>query len=82
LAFLKKYSVDMDASHADDLALLETLRTPQAVQENERARNYREYRYTLELSSYSFELMLIFLHESGFNLLLSMICADFRATLD
>ena len=73
VALLDAHAGDLSAKHAADIRALRTVRSDTAVAENSVAVNLRSYRYTLSLSSYAFELLLIFLHEASFKLILSLL---------
>jgi transcription initiation factor TFIID subunit 5 len=71
--FLAQHRDQISGLHAGDLQGLTAVTSAQAVLENPVAVQLRQYRYTLSLSAYAFELMMIFLHEASFKLILSLL---------
>lgn len=71
--FLAQHRDQISGVHAGDLQALAAVTSVQAVHENAVAVQLRQYRYTLSLSAYAFELMMIFLHEASFKLILSLL---------
>ena len=59
--------------HADEIIQFSAITTPQVLQESELATIWRQNKFTVKLSSYSYELLISFLHEYNHTLLLSLV---------
>ncbi|KAJ1677595.1 Transcription initiation factor TFIID subunit 5, partial [Spiromyces aspiralis] len=71
--FLQKYKDDHLVLHSDDIKQLSTIKSPQHVKENELAKLFRNNKYCLKLSNVGLELLLTFLQEHKFMLLLRIV---------
>jgi len=59
--------------HADEIFRLQSVTTPDHLKENEAARQWRRNKYILRMCSYSFDLLITYLHDQNFMALLSLI---------
>jgi transcription initiation factor TFIID subunit 5 len=59
--------------HAQDIQKLSSLMMPMHLKENELALRFRQNKFNLKMSEYSFKLMMSFLQDNGFLLLLRII---------
>ncbi|KAJ3053007.1 Transcription initiation factor TFIID subunit 5 [Rhizophlyctis rosea] len=59
--------------HAQDLQSLSAIKTDQHLAENETARKYRKEKYLVRMSRYSFEMLLGYLQDNSFGLLLRLL---------
>uniref|UniRef100_A0A6B2KZ13 TFIID subunit TAF5 NTD2 domain-containing protein n=1 Tax=Arcella intermedia TaxID=1963864 RepID=A0A6B2KZ13_9EUKA len=72
-SFLRRHRSEHSEKHKQEIDRLETVLTPEHMKENEMVINFREHKFNLQMCSYSFELLLAFLHDKKFMLLLSII---------
>jgi transcription initiation factor TFIID subunit 5 len=70
---MEKHRKDHEMAHSVDLMRLAAIITPQLMQESEYARNLRIVKYNLRICGYAFELMMTFLQDHKFMILLSII---------
>ncbi len=59
--------------HSHDISRLLGVSEPLHVEENELAQSYRQNRYGIVMSRYPFELLLGYLQDQGFMLLLRLL---------
>lgn len=59
--------------HSQDINRLSTITDPAHLNDNELAINFRQNKYGLIMSKYSFELLLCFLQDNKFMLLLRLM---------
>lgn len=71
--FMQTYKKDHVELHMQDISRLETLASPEHVQENELAQMYRNNKYNLRMSSVPFELFLNYLQDNKYMLLLRIV---------
>ncbi|TPX63538.1 hypothetical protein SpCBS45565_g06517 [Spizellomyces sp. 'palustris'] len=71
--FMELFRVDHSELHGQDIARLSAILEPHHVSENDLAQNFRANRYGLRMSRYSFELLLSFLQDNNFMLLLRIV---------
>ncbi|KAJ2159268.1 Transcription initiation factor TFIID subunit 5 [Coemansia sp. RSA 552] len=71
--FMDLYSRDHKVYHSEDVETLATLTTKAHVQENELARLYRENKYGVRMTRVGFELLLSFLQDHSFTLLMRTV---------
>lgn len=70
---MEKYRVDHTSFQQNEIERLAGVTTPQHINENELVHIFRDHKYNVRLCSYSFELLVSFLHEKKFMLLLSIV---------
>lgn len=73
LKLIDQVSPDHQEFHEDELKRLRGVNTPAHVNENELSIMFRNNKFNVTLSAYSFELLLNFLNDSRFMLLLSIV---------
>jgi len=71
--FLTTHRHEHSDKHRQEIDRLQTVVTPEHMKENDLVHNFRKNKQNLQMCSYSFELLLAFLHERKFMLLLSII---------
>lgn len=71
--FMQTYKKDHVELHMQDISRLETVASPEHVQENELAQMYRNNKYNLRMSSVPFELFLNYLQDNKYMLLLRIV---------
>lgn len=71
--FMQTYKKDHVELHMQDISRLETVTSPEHVQENELAQMYRNNKYNLRMSSVPFELFLNYLQDNKYMLLLRIV---------
>ncbi|KAJ3295779.1 Transcription initiation factor TFIID subunit 5 [Borealophlyctis nickersoniae] len=71
--FMENFKGDHVEQHGPDLQRISAIAEPQHVKENELAQTYRDNKYAVRVSKYSFELLLSFLQDNRFGLLLRII---------
>ncbi|KAF9286139.1 Transcription initiation factor TFIID subunit 5 [Mortierella alpina] len=71
--FMDSYKADHLEMHPQDIARLATITDAQHVKENELAQMYRTNKYHLRLSPVSFELLIAFLEDNKFIVLLRIV---------
>ncbi|KAI9092431.1 WD40-repeat-containing domain protein [Phlyctochytrium arcticum] len=71
--FLEHFRSDHTELHGQDMARLAAITEPQHIAESDLAQNYRNNRYGIRMSRYSFELLISFLQDSKFMLLLRIV---------
>ena len=59
--------------HSKDITRLATITDPAHLKDNELALNFRQNKYGIIMSKYSFELLLCFLQDNKFMLLLRLM---------
>ena len=72
-AFFDVYKGDHLEDHSQDISRLATITDPAHLKDNELAINFRQNKYGLIMSKYSFELLLCFLQDNKFMLLLRLM---------
>lgn len=72
-AFLAAYKSDHTDMHAHDIARLAGLADAAHIQENALAQSYRTNRFGIVMSRYPFELLLGYLQDQGFMLILRIV---------
>ena len=71
--FLARFSPEHAAAHSADLAQLGSVTHKQHVLQNKLSSTFRTNKYNVRLSSYGFELLVRFLQEADFMLLLAIV---------
>ncbi|KAJ1932046.1 Transcription initiation factor TFIID subunit 5, partial [Linderina pennispora] len=71
--FIDKYSGDHMVYHAGDIATLRTLQNPEHVRSNELAKAYRDNKYMVRMTRVGFELLLSFLQDHQYTLLMRSV---------
>jgi transcription initiation factor TFIID subunit 5 len=71
--FLDAHKEEYDHRYAAEIIRLQSITTPEHLKENELACLFRNNKFNVKMCTYSFELMLGYLHEMKFMLLLSLI---------
>ncbi|KAF9582390.1 Transcription initiation factor TFIID subunit 5 [Lunasporangiospora selenospora] len=71
--FMESYRSDHLEMHSPDIARFSTISDPQHVKENDLAQIYKTNKYHLRLSPVSFELLIAFLQDNKFILLLRIV---------
>ncbi|KAG0203419.1 Transcription initiation factor TFIID subunit 5 [Mortierella sp. GBA30] len=71
--FMDTYKADHLEMHSHDIARLATITDAQHVKENDLAQMYRSNKYHLRLSPVSFELLIAFLEDNKFVVLLRIV---------
>ncbi|KAG0270202.1 Transcription initiation factor TFIID subunit 5 [Actinomortierella ambigua] len=71
--FMESYRADHMELHAQDMARLATITDAQQAKENELAQMYRTNKYHVRLSQVSFELLIAFLQDNKFMVLLRIV---------
>eukprot|EP01114_Cavostelium_apophysatum_P013869 TRINITY_DN3455_c0_g1_i1.p1 TRINITY_DN3455_c0_g1~~TRINITY_DN3455_c0_g1_i1.p1 ORF type:complete len:604 (+),score=153.54 TRINITY_DN3455_c0_g1_i1:153-1964(+) len=75
-SFLDYYKKDLEEQHSEDIVRLAAVTLPEQMQENDFVKQLRtnpNNRFVARLSRFSFELLLSFLHEKKYMLLLSLL---------
>jgi transcription initiation factor TFIID subunit 5 len=70
---LNAHREEHDHYYATEITRLQSITAPEHLKENELALLFRNNKFNVKMCSYSFELMLAYLHEMKFMLLLSLI---------
>ncbi len=71
--FMDKFEGDHAGGHGADLAQLASVTHKQHVLQNKLSSTFRTNKYNMRLSSYAFELLVRFLQEAKFMLLLAIV---------
>ncbi|PIA14010.1 WD40 repeat-like protein [Coemansia reversa NRRL 1564] len=71
--FMELYSGDHTEHHGQDIGVLKTLTTKAHVEENELAKVYRENKYGVRMTRVGLELLLSFLQDHEFTLLMRAV---------
>ncbi|KAJ1756588.1 Transcription initiation factor TFIID subunit 5 [Coemansia sp. RSA 1591] len=71
--FMEQYSRDHVVHHGKDIETLTTLKTKAHVEENALAKLYRENKYGIRMTRVGFELLLSFLQDHHFTLLMRTV---------
>eukprot|EP00854_Cymbomonas_tetramitiformis_P019465 gene19465-23274_t len=71
--FLDSFLPDHQRLHSAEMKKLQGLGAPGHIDTNDQAKIFRRNKFNVKLCHYSFDLLLRFLHNSGFMLLLSII---------
>ncbi|KAJ1993654.1 Transcription initiation factor TFIID subunit 5 [Coemansia umbellata] len=71
--FMELYSCDHRVFHSKDISALETLKAKSHIQENELAKLYRENKYGVRMTRVGFELLLSFLQDHHYTLLMRTV---------
>uniref|UniRef100_A0A0D6R1S2 TFIID subunit TAF5 NTD2 domain-containing protein n=1 Tax=Araucaria cunninghamii TaxID=56994 RepID=A0A0D6R1S2_ARACU len=72
-AFFQSFRENHEASHLRDLQKLESVLTPQHLEEMEFAHSLRQNKVNIKLCQYSYELLLQYLHKAECTLMLGII---------
>jgi transcription initiation factor TFIID subunit 5 len=72
-SFMENFRSDHLEMHSQDIARLTTITDPQHVAENELAQMYKTNKYHLRLTPVSFELLIAFLEDNKFMVLLRIV---------
>ncbi|KAI9143777.1 WD40-repeat-containing domain protein [Paraphysoderma sedebokerense] len=71
--FFDHYKTDHVELHLHDLQIFSAIQEPMHLQENELAQNFRNNKYVVRMSKYSFQLLISFLEDNNFQLLLKVV---------
>ncbi|KAJ2610547.1 Transcription initiation factor TFIID subunit 5 [Coemansia sp. RSA 1804] len=71
--FMELYSKDHDVFHSKDIGVLAALKTKEHVEENELAKLYRKNKYCIRMTRVGFELLLSFLQDHHYTLLMRTV---------
>lgn len=71
--FLNKYKQDHTEQHSSELTRLASIVDPRHIFDSEVARNFRGNKYGVKMCKYSFELLMCFLQDNKFMLLLRLM---------
>ncbi|RKO89105.1 hypothetical protein BDK51DRAFT_9529, partial [Blyttiomyces helicus] len=71
--FFDLFNSDHAEMHGSDIQRLSTLSDPQHVKENDLAQRFRNNKFCIRMSKYGFELLLSYLSDNRFMLLLRLI---------
>ncbi|KAJ1907313.1 Transcription initiation factor TFIID subunit 5 [Coemansia sp. IMI 209127] len=71
--FMELYSSDHKVFHSKDIGVMATLKTKHHVEENELAKLYRENKYGIRMTRVGFELLLSFLQDHHYTLLMRTV---------
>ncbi|KAJ2556796.1 Transcription initiation factor TFIID subunit 5 [Coemansia sp. RSA 1933] len=71
--FMELYSGDHKVFHSKDIGVLATLKTKSHVEENELSKLYRENKYGIRMTRVGFELLLSFLQDHNYTLLMRTV---------
>jgi transcription initiation factor TFIID subunit 5 len=71
--FLNKFRSDHLDKHNSEINSLSGITTPENLKEDDLANTWRQNKFIVKMSSYSYELLISFLHESKLTLILSII---------
>lgn len=71
--FLQKFKSDHHEQHLEEITRLSSIVDPRHLNENLIAKNFRSSKYGVKMCKYSFELLLYFLQDNKFMLLLRLI---------
>ncbi|KAJ3059013.1 Transcription initiation factor TFIID subunit 5, partial [Quaeritorhiza haematococci] len=72
------YKSDHTEHHASDLARFSSLSDPQHLRENDLVKSYRQAKFVVPMSRYSFELLLAFLQDNKLMGLLRILNRSVR----
>jgi transcription initiation factor TFIID subunit 5 len=71
--FFEKFKADHMELHSQDIQKLSSLMMPMHLKENDLAVRFRQNKFNLKMCEYSFKLLMSFLQDNGFVLLLRII---------
>lgn len=72
-AFMDRFKGDHMEAHASEIQQISCIITPQHLHSNQTTKMFRNAKYNISMCSYSFELLVSFLQQAQFMLLLSII---------
>ncbi|KAG0306688.1 Transcription initiation factor TFIID subunit 5 [Dissophora globulifera] len=72
-SFMERFQADHQEMHSQDITRLATITDPQHVQENELAQIYKTNKYHLRMAPVAFELLIAFLEDNKFIVLLRIV---------
>jgi transcription initiation factor TFIID subunit 5 len=70
---METYGKEHQEVHSDEITKLKAITTPELLQESEVAKVWKENRFIVHLSRFSFGLMMAFVHDNEYYLLLSVL---------
>jgi len=70
---MDKFKSEHEQLHQTDINSIYSIKTPAQLNENEIAQNFRKIKQTVRISSFSLELIISYLIENKFNLILSIL---------
>jgi len=73
MKFLQAHRGDHIKKHGTEIGRLESLTNANQMKENPFIQNFRQYKFHITMCRYAFELLLAFLHEKKFMLILSIL---------
>lgn len=71
--FMDKYSQDHTVNHSKDIGVLKTLKSKAHVEGNEMTKLYRSNKYSIRMTRVGFELLLSFLQDHHYTLLMRSV---------
>ncbi|KAG0325364.1 Transcription initiation factor TFIID subunit 5 [Dissophora globulifera] len=72
-SFMERFQADHQEMHSQDITRLATITDPQHAQENELAQIYKTNKYHLRMAPVAFELLIAFLEDNKFIVLLRIV---------
>ncbi|KAL6064870.1 LisH domain-containing protein [Balamuthia mandrillaris] len=71
--FMRDHQHEHMELHADELVRFQSVTTPGQLEENDLVRKFRTFKYNVKLCNYSYELLIGFLQQASFMLLLGIV---------
>lgn len=75
-----EFKKDFEELHGHDIQKLQSVLMANQINENDCSRLFRENKYVVKMSSYSFELLINFLHSHGFTQILAIVNQHLNVT--